>query len=427
MEQDSRCEFSIFLPFLHLRHVVDPPKVPDVSHERHTIKEQEVQGFRYFKAIAPLLESLRHVGCERDRAGNRILHMDQYISLLLLYLFNPICTSLRSLQQASELKNVQRKLGVPRASLGSLSEAATVFDSAVMVKIVEQLGARLQPLRVSDKLHHLPGILTAVDGTLLKGLPKIAWALWIDDTHKAVKKHVHFEILKGVPVKATVTEGNGNERDVLAEPLEPGRIYVLDRGYAKYRLLQTIRERDSHFVCRIRDNYVGQVCEERVLTAEAKTAGIARDCVMRLGSDSKDHELTTPVRVVEVICTAHRKRMHTGRGGPEQSETLAIATDLMDVEADVIALIFRYRWTIEIFFRFYKHVLGCRHLLSYNRNGMELQTYAAIIACMLISLWTGRKPTLRTYEMLCWYFTGMADEEELLAHIQRLQKHNRPV
>ncbi len=55
------------------------------------------------------------------------------------------------------------------------------------------------------------------------------------------------------------------------------------------------------------------------------------------------------------------------------------------------------------------------------------QTYAAILACLLISLWTGRKPTLRTYEMLCWYFTGMADEEELLAHIQRLQKHDRIV
>jgi hypothetical protein len=41
---------------------------------------------------------------------------------------------------------------------------------------------------------------------------------------------------------------------------------------------------------------------------------------------------------------------------------------------------------------------------------------------MLISLWTGRKPTLRTFEMLCWYFTGMASEKELLAHLQRLQK-----
>jgi len=49
-------------------------------------------------------------------------------------------------------------------------------------------------------------------------------------------------------------------------------------------------------------------------------------------------------------------------------------------------------------------------------HGIELQTYAAIIA------WTGRKPTLRTYEMLCWYFTGMADEDELTSHIQRLQK-----
>jgi len=47
----------------------------------------------------------------------------------------------------------------------------------------------------------------------------------------------------------------------------------------------------------------------------------------------------------------------------------------------------------------------------------------AIIACMLISLWTGRKPTLRTYEMICYYFTGLASEEELLAHIAKLQPH----
>jgi hypothetical protein len=393
-----------------------------MSRKRHKIKEREVQGLKYFKAISGMLESLQDVGCQRDRAGNRLLHMDQYVALLLLYLFNPICTSLRSLQQASELKKVQRKLGVPRASLGSLSEAATVFDSEAMLEIIEQLGAQLKPLAARDKLHDLPGILTAVDGTLLKGLPKIAWALWIDDKHKAVKNHVHFEILKGVPVKATITEGNANEKDVLAETLEPGRIYVLDRGYAKYGLLQTIRDRRSSFVCRIQDNYVGQLDKERALDAEAKAAGVVRDRVIRLGKGPKRHDLAAPVRVIEVTCTPHRKRGHTGRGGPEQSETLAVATDLMEVDADVIALIFQYRWTIEIFFRFYKHVLGCRHLLSYNSNGIELQTYAAIIACMLISLWTGRKPTLRTFEMLCWYFTGMADEEELLAHINRLQK-----
>jgi hypothetical protein len=396
--------------------------MPFMSQKRHKIKEQELQGFKYFKAISKMLESLHDAGCQRDRAGNRMLHMDQYISLLLLYMFNPICTSLRSLQQASELKKVQRKLDVPRASLGSLSEASTVFDSQRMREIIEHLNEKLKPITDNNKLKNLPGILTAVDGTLLKGLPKIAWALWIDDEHKAVKNHLHFEILKAVPVKAVITEGNGNEKDVLAATLDAGRIYVLDRGYAKYGLLQKIIDHKSSFVCRIRDNYVCQVIEERSISEEAKAAGVVLDHIVRLGAASKSDEINQAVRVIEIKCNTHVKRIHTGRGGPEQSETIVIATDMLDIEADVIALIFKHRWMIETFFNFYKHILGCRHLLSYNQNGIELQTYAAIIACMLISLWTGRKPTLRTYEMLCWYFTGMADEEELLSHIQRLQK-----
>ncbi len=61
--------------------------------------------------------------------------------------------------------------------------------------------------------------------------------------------------------------------------------------------------------------------------------------------------------------------------------------------------------------------------MSHKQRGIEIQTYGAIIACMLISLWTGRKPTLRTYEMICWYLIGMADLEELLAHLARLKKH----
>jgi hypothetical protein len=42
---------------------------------------------------------------------------------------------------------------------------------------------------------------------------------------------------------------------------------------------------------------------------------------------------------------------------------------------------------------------------------------------MLISLWTGKKPTLATYEMICWYMMGVADRQEFLAHIARLKKH----
>jgi hypothetical protein len=102
---------------------------------------------------------------------------------------------------------------------------------------------------------------------------------------------------------------------------------------------------------------------------------------------------------------------------------LRIATNLLDVPAETVSLIFSERWAIETFFRFFKHMLGCRHLLSHDQRGIEIQTYCAIIACMLISLWTGKKPTLRTYEMICFYFCGMADEDELVAHIEKLKSH----
>ncbi|MCP4710910.1 MAG: transposase, partial [Planctomycetes bacterium] len=154
-------------------------------------------------------------------------------------------------------------------------------------------------------------------------------------------------------------------------------------------------------------------------------AGMVFDKKVRLGSDAKTRKLlSVPVRLIAIKCTPHIKRYKIGRGGPAQGETILVATDRFDLDADVIALIFKHRWAVETFFNFFKHILGCRHLLSYCQNGIELQTYAAIIACMLIALWTGRKPTLRTYEMLCWYFTGMADQEELLAHIARLQKQD---
>ena len=391
--------------------------------KRHKIKDSELQGFKYFNAISGLLERLHQAGCQYDRAGNRTLHMDQYMSLLLLYMFNPICTSLRGIQQASELQKVQRTLGCSRASLGSLSEAATVFDSRLMQEIITDLGAQLRPVSSPAKFDDLTGILTAVDGTVIQALPKMTWALWKKDQN-ALKAHTQFDIEKHVPIQITITDANAGEREVLADHLEPGRIYVKDRGYASLALFQQILDHHSSFVCQVRDNSVYESLEDYELTPDALRAGIVFDKKVRLGCDSqmKEH-LSVPVRLIAIRCTPHKKRYKIGRGGPEQGETLLIATDLFDPDADGIALIFKHRWAVEIFFRFFKHVLGCRHLLSYNQNGIELQTYAAIIACMLIALWTGRKPTLRTYEMLCWYFSGMADEEELIRHIQHLQKN----
>jgi hypothetical protein len=389
-----------------------------MSEKRKNIKESQLQGFKYFNAISTMLEGLHDAGCERDIAGNRILHMDQYASLLLLYMFNPICTSLRSLQQVSELKKVQKHFGAARASLGSLSEAARVFDSELLKNVIEELSTKLNNVSHIPGFDSSKGILTAVDGSLIEAVAEMAWALWRSDRN-GIKVHCQYEILKGVPVGMEVTDANTSEKAVLASILQPGRIYVLDRGYAKYGLLEEITNIKSSFVCRIRDNAVYETIEDNKLTDKALEEGIAFDKTVKLGGATAQTKLKN-IRIVAVRCNPKDRPSRTGgRGGPRQGQLLLIATDRFDLAPETISAIYKHRWTIEIYFRFFKHILGCRHLISHNKNGIEIQMYMAIIACMLISLWTGRKPTLRTYEMVCWYFMGMADLEELQAHIAR--------
>jgi len=338
-------------------------------------------------------------------------------------MFNPICKSLRSLQQVSELKKVQKQFGAARASLGSLSEAARVFDSELLKEIIAELSTKLNNVSRIPGFDNSKGVLTAVDGSVIEAAGDMAWALWRSDRN-GIKVHCQYEILRGVPVDMEITDANANEKAVLAEKLQAGRIYVLDRGYAKYSLLQEITNTKSSFICRIRDNAIYKTIEDKTLSDKAVKEGIVFDKTVELGGETAKTKLKN-VRIIAVKCNPTGPRSRTGgRGGPKQGQILLIATDRFDLEPETITAIYQHRWTIEIFFRFFKHILGCRHLISENKNGIEIQMYMAIIACMLISLWTGRKPTLRTYEMVCWYFMGMADLEELEAHIARQKIQN---
>ena len=141
--------------------------------ETAKLTEKDITGLKYFDQIAPLLQRLHDDTCDRDAAGNRTLFYDQYCMLMLLYFFNPIVTSLRGLQQASELKNVQAKLGCARASLGSLSEATTVFDAERLKDIIRELGQQLQPLAQDKRLQNIDHTITLVDDSLIAALPRI--------------------------------------------------------------------------------------------------------------------------------------------------------------------------------------------------------------------------------------------------------------
>jgi hypothetical protein len=384
-----------------------------------------LEGVRFLQRLQPLLARLHDDACQRDRAGNRDLHFDHVCGLILLTFFNPALCSLRDLQKASRLKQVRKKLGCREASLGSLSESLRVFDAERLREIVEELLGRCAEASTTDaRLKQLRHVPTAVDGTLLRKLPQVTQACFASRTDRGWKLHTHFEVLRGVPVKACVTDasnqGASHETAVLRRSLEPDRCYILDRGYESFVLFNAIAAARSSYVCRAQNERYFAVERVRELDAEACAAGVLEDVVGHMGSP-RSQRIPHPDHVqrrVVVRVAEHPKR--GGRRRAAATHDLVLITNLLDVPAELIVLLYRYRWLIELFFRWLKCVLACRHLISQDENGIQIQMYCALIACLLIQLAAGRdiRPNRWTYKLLCLYAQGWASEEEVLEHLR---------
>ncbi|MEZ5942083.1 MAG: IS4 family transposase [Planctomycetaceae bacterium] len=229
-------------------------------------------------------------------------------------------------------------------------------------------------------------------------------ALWQDAEHRAVKMHVAFGVFEQAPLEVAVTHGNGAEREQLRNMVQPGGFYVADRGYANNAMFREFDAQNVRFLIRVQENTTFEVQAEQPLSDADSQAGVVRDVLVRRLGTEHNRLLEEPLRIVEIR-------------GTEPDQVWILATNARDLPAELIAVAYRYRWQIELFFRWLKCVLGCRHLLSHCESGVTLQVYAAVIASLLISLWTGSKPTKRTWEMLCHYFSGWATLEELHQHL----------
>jgi Transposase DDE domain len=405
--------------------------VPNPADEAITI--DRLHGFKQLRRVAGLLSFLHQNGCGRDKSANRELHFDDYVLLNLLYLFNPLIDSMRTLQKVSDLPEVRARLGIKRFSVGSFSESCRVFDPSLLQGVVDQLAGGLLPVQRQALLRDLPGKLTLVDSTVIQTLCTVAEAMFLplgEGRHShAWRLHLQFDVDHHVPAAWEITEprntGKSDEKSVLRRKLSADHTYVMDRWYAQFTLWNDIKAAGSSYVCRVRDNSVYEIIEDRPLDPGAIDAGVISDQVVTTGLSKKpgaraDH----PTRLICVTCTPHQKRgkgkrRGVGQTGPTSDGVLRIVTDLLDVPAAVIAFLYEYRWTIEVFFRFLKQILGCRHLLSTRIEGVRIQVYAAVICCLMLNTLSGTKPSKWMVMLMSLYLQGLASDADVLKELNK--------
>ena len=340
------------------------------------------------QAAAPKIEK-RLGGPER-----KLLEAD-YFCLFLFGLLNPVVDSMRGLCAASHLTRVRQDICTRPVSLGSFSEAQSVFDPELLRQVFLELAGEIPTAWGDSRLAHFADNLKLIDGTLLPALPRMHWALWLNDKNRAAKLHLKFTVLRQAPSDVAITEGNSCERKALRQLMQKGETIVGDRYYGlEYGLFEEMRQLGVSFVIRIRNKPRMEIIEELPLTDEDRAAGVTWQGMVKLG----DKWQGEPVRVVKVAV---------------DGKELLLATDL-DIEAELIALIYRYRWQIELFFKWMKSILGNRHLMAESSEGVAIQTYCALIAALMLQLFTGKRPTKRAMEMIRFYMMGQADLEEIV-------------
>lgn len=414
----------------------NPARRPDSGEP--PLWPHQVQGGKYVKLLQKFVRSLR----EEDGPsahGNQALFLDDVLITYLLAFYNASVRSLRTIEDFSRTKQAQRHLTVRKICKSTLSDFNALADPERLQPLVEHLREAVEAKRGNgscslskksdDKsLSELLEQTVAVDGTFLPALADVAWSVRNRNQHgsqsRRARVDVFLNVQDGLPEAIVVPEPKQGEADLARHHIQPGKIYLYDRGYNSLPLIAEhfcLREGAapevlSEFVLRLkgdgqtRGTIAGSVIEERTLSGRDRAAGVVQDRIVRLRSENAIKLGLQNIDLREVVIAYERDG---------QTKRLRLLTNLLDVSAETIGQLYRYRWQVELFFRWLKSYGNFRHLISQTKSGMQLNFQlaiisAAVIGIMLMYLHTGYRPSKYMFPLMGMVANGSATLEEIM-------------
>ena len=367
--------------------------------------------------------------------------------------------------QSKHASRAQKHLSVERICKSTLSDFNRLIDSERLVPIIGSLHSQLSAQQAgrpqtADGLSELLRQTVAVDGTFLHAVSDVAWSVANSNNHGVVRYRARLDaqlnVSTWVPEAIVVPTPGQSEADSASELIQPGRIYLYDRGYSSFALLgahyeltddqpagdpsgddQSLAAKSltaksltakSHFVVRYKPagnnspELTGAV--DRPLTAEDRAAGIVSDQVGNFTSTGAQRPLrNNGVRVSEIslreVILTDEDNTYEDNG---EVKTLRLITNLLDVSAHTIVLLYQHRWQVELFFRWFKSFGHFGHLISHSREGVQAHLYVTIIAILLMYLHTGYRPSKYMFALVSQVAVGAATLEEILPILRERER-----
>ena len=288
--------------------------------------------------------------------------------------------------------------GVSRSNLQFANEQRDyrIFEEFAYVMIDK---ARACSLPDSDFALDIAGPVYAFDSTFIDLCLSVFWWAEFRAAKGAVKIHTLIDVKTSIPCFVHITDGathDLNGLDLLK--YENGGFYVLDRGYSDFERLFTINQHSAYFVTRPRSNLTFVRIASRKVK---KKKGILCDQTIKLVGFYSLKRYPIPFRRIKYYDKETEKRF-------------IFITNNFDLAPEDIALLYKYRWKVELFFKWIKQHLKVKSFWGTSINAVKIQIYIAIITYTLVVVIKSKlKSTQSNYELLQILSIALLDKAPL--------------
>jgi hypothetical protein len=303
--------------------------------------------------------------------------------------------------QASKLYRLGFR--APRIARNTLSNANAVRDWRIYADFAQHLIGMARELYAGDALPDLEGLDTvyALDSSTIDlCLSVFPWAPF-RSTKAAIKLHTLLDLRGSIPSFIHISDGKMHDVKVLdlLEP-EPGAFYVMDRGYLDFERLARLDDAGSFFVTRAKSN---TQLRRRYSRPVDRSTGLICDQTVVLTGYYTRKGFDSPLRRVKF-------------NDPETGKTLVFLSNNFVLPAMTIAKLYKYRWKVELFFKWIKQHLRIKAFFGETENAVKTQIWSAVCVYVLVAIVKKRlaiKASL--YEMLQILSLTLFEKTQLLS------------
>jgi hypothetical protein len=254
----------------------------------------------------------------------------------------------------------------------NLSKANEVRDVRIFREFANRMIAIAREKRAGVKDFFLSNKVYAFDSTTISLCLSVFWWTRLHHGRGGVKMHTLYDVTTDIPSFVIITDASVHDSKVMDQiPYESDSFYIFDRAYMATEHLFQIEMSEAYFVVREKSKILYKVLEDKHCS-NPDTGVMADQIIVFTGSKTKKQYPRELRRVVFY--------------DSENNRTLVLYTNNFEVSAEQIALLYKYRWRVELFFKWMKQHLRIKEFYGTSENAVQIQIYAALTAYCLVAI-----------------------------------------